>query len=84
MRGAFLAKMGKPVQVSMNVIDFQREREGERERERERERVLCRPVLKGAAKLIGVDGKLETKIVATGRVRENLYHRILTKHIAPL
>ena len=76
----FSAKMGKPVQVSMNVI-FQREREREW-------RALCRPVLKGTAKLIGVDGKLETKIVAkiiaTARVRENLYHRILTKHIAPL
>ena len=44
-----------------------------------------RPVLEGAAELVGIDCQLETKVVAifTG-VREDLDHWVLSEHIPPL
>ena len=55
-----------------------RKREG---RKRERER----PVLEGPSKLVGVDGKLETKVVGVFvHVRENLHHWVLPEHIPSL
>ena len=41
------------------------------------------PVLEGAAKLVGIDRKLEAKVVSCS-VREDLHHWVLTEHVATL
>ena len=44
-----------------------------------------RPVLEGPTKLVGVDGKLESKVVGVFvHIGENLYHRVLPEHIPSL
>ena len=44
-----------------------------------------RPVLEGPSKLVGVDGKLETKVVRVViHVRENLHHWVLPEHVPSL
>ena len=42
-----------------------------------------RPVLESAAKLVGVDGQLQTKVVGAD-VRKHLYHWVLPEHVPSL